>query len=144
MRTHQPGCPILLYCPHPGELCRGPLTCARRKEVCQAAAGTEGLCGWELWAGLCTWLWRSHRGGCWLSTCFTFSATAHERGLCSHEMNPVERWGCETRGRVQSPVGLGAGCDVAACCSLPWCRGGQRDQSARTALLCCSVLQHRL
>lgn len=24
MRTYQRGCPMLLYCPHPGELCRGP------------------------------------------------------------------------------------------------------------------------
>lgn len=32
MRTRQHGCPILLYCPHPGELCRGPLPCAGEKE----------------------------------------------------------------------------------------------------------------
>lgn len=141
MRTYQRGCPMLLYCPHPGELCRGSPVLEGRRE-----GGLSGCC-WHRgapWLGALGWAVylavKELQGR--LSSCFTFCATARARGLCSHGMNPVGRWGYETGGTVQSPVGLGAGRGVlpaAPSHGVREAKGIREPGQLCCVVLCCST-----
>lgn len=132
-----PSCCTILS---PGSCAGAQLTCAEGREgreVCQAAAGTEGLHGQELWAGLCPRLWRSHKGGCCLSTCLIISPTARECSLCSHGMNRAGRGDVKPEAESRAP---GAGCSVVLLPAAPSHGVGEPKGIRVPGQLCCVVL----